>query len=142
MTENNTNKGNFLITYLFRAKRIDNGEWVEGFLTSMFRQFHIINPENENMAYQIDEDTICKCTGRKDEDGKRIWENDIVSFLDMYSTENGYSEHGCVGKVCWDNETLSFQVTNRLSAESYEVLDDCLVIGNSFDNPELLEDGE
>ena len=60
----------------------------------------------------------------------------------MYSTENGYSERGCVGKVVWDDETISFQVTNRLSAESYEVLDECLVIGNIFDNPELLEVGE
>ena len=42
----------------------------------------------------------------------------------------------------WDDETLSFQVTERLSAESYEVLDGCKVIGNIFDNPELLEVGE
>lgn len=48
----------------------------------------------------------------------------------------------CIGKVVWDDETISFQVTNRLSAESYEVLDECSVIGNIFDNPELLESEE
>lgn len=47
----------------------------------------------------------------------------------------------CIGQVVWDNETLSFQVTERLSAESYEVLDECAVIGNIFDNKELLEGG-
>ena len=42
----------------------------------------------------------------------------------------------------WDDETASFQVTERLSAESYEVLEDCKVLGNTIDNPELLEVGE
>ena len=127
--------------YLYRAKRMDNGEWVEGLLTIMWGQLHIIVPEDENTAYPIDESTICQCTGRRDEDSKLIFEHDIVGFLDCTSTENGYSEHGCVGEVLWDDETLSFQVTGRLSAESYEVLGgtDCKVLGNIFDNPELLE---
>ena len=44
----------------------------------------------------------------------------------------------CIGEVVWDDETISFQVTNILSAEIYEVLDECSVIGNIFDNPELM----
>lgn len=124
--------------YLFRAKQIDNGEFVEGLLTIMWGQFHIINPDDENTAYPIDESTICQCTGLKDKNGKTIWENDVVGFWDAYSTENGQAEMDCIGKVVWDDETISFQVTNRLSAESYEVLDECSVIGNIFDNPELL----
>ena len=130
--------------YLYRAKRMDNGEWVEGLLTIMWGQLHIIVPEDENTAYPIDESTICQCTGRRDEDSKLIFEHDIVGFIDCTSTENGYSEHGCVGEVLWDDETLSFQVTGRLSAESYEVLGgtDCKVLGNIFDNPELLEQEE
>ena len=90
---------------LFKAKRIDNGEWVQGYLYG-------------------------------------IWENDVVAYWDTYSTESGYAEADCIGKVVWDAETISFQVTNRLSAESYEVLDECSVIGNKFDNPELLESEE
>lgn len=127
--------------YLYRAKRTDNGEWAEGLMTIMFGQLHIINPDDENTAYLIDDSTICQCTGRRDEEKKLIFEHDIVGFLDCTSTENGYSEQGCVGEVLWDDETLSFQVTERLSAESYEVLgdSDCKVIGNIFDNPELLE---
>ena len=51
-----------------------------------------------------------------------------------------HAEMNCIGKVVWDDETISFQVTNRLSAESYEVLDECSVIGNIFDNPELINE--
>jgi uncharacterized phage protein (TIGR01671 family) len=88
---------------------------------------------------EADPSTVCRCTGRKDKNGKLIYENDIVAYWDTYSTDNGQSEADCIGKVVWDDETISFQVTNRLSAESYEVLDDeCSVVGNAIDNPELL----
>lgn len=131
--------------FLYRAKRTDNGEWVEGYLVKkhgLFFIYSIINSDTCGQSnYEVDESTICKCTGRRDEDRKLIFEHDIVGFLDCTSTESGYSERGCVGEVLWDDETLSFQVTGRLSAESYEVLGgtDCKVLGNIFDNPELLE---
>lgn len=146
--------------YLSKAKRIDNGEWVIGNLIQSCDatdgwETIIIPIKNSNMFtkhighgygnlgfenwYRVNPSTICQCTGLKDKNGKLIWENDIVGFWDTYSTENGQAEADCVGKVVWDDETISFQVTNRLSAESWEVLDECSVIGNVIDNPELLE---
>ena len=144
--------------YLFRGKRIDNGEWVQGNLvwsddTDDDYKAVIIPTTNSNMFTRggargdlgfenwcrVDPSTICQRTGLKDKTGKLIWENDVVGFWDTYSTENGHAEMDCIGKVVWDDETISFQVTNRLYAESYEVLDECSVIGNIFDNPELLE---
>lgn len=125
---------------IFKAKTC-NGEWVEGLLTVMWGQYHIINPNDENTAYPIDEKTICQYTGLTDKNRRKIFENDIVAYWDTYSTENGYAEADCIGEVYWDDETLSFQVTERLSAESYEVLDECSVVGNVFDNPEMLEKG-
>ena len=128
--------------YLYRAKRIDNDEWTYGYLYGIWERKYIlwgmIN-DIPNMT-EVDTTTICQCTGLKDKNGKLIWENDIVAYWDSYSTESGLAEADCIGKVVWDDETISFQVTNRLSAESYEVLgDECSVIGNVFDNPELLE---
>lgn len=140
--------------HLYRGKRTDNGEWVEGFYFCMTHPdgrhtHHFIIPLGadlslgtpvEKIQVEVDPNTICQCTGLKDKNGNLIWENDIVAYWDSYSTESGLAEADCIGKVVWDNETISFQVTNRLSAESYEVLDDeCSVIGNVFDNPELLE---
>lgn len=125
--------------YLFRGKTI-SGDWVQGLLASTDGKWYISNKAGKPFAYEIRPESICQCTGLKDKNGNLIWENDIVAYWDSYSTENGLAEADCIGKVVWDDETISFQVTNRLSAESYEVLDDeCSVIGNTFDNPELLE---
>ena len=123
--------------YLFKAKHFE--EWHIGNIVKEPSGLYIRDIKENVMASIDDESTICQCTGLKDKNGNLIWENDIVGFWDTYSTENGQAEMDCIGKVVWDDETISFQVTNRLSAESYEVLDECSVIGNIFDNPELLE---
>ena len=130
--------------YLFKAKRIDNGEWVQGYLYGIWEKRYVLWGMTNDIPdmIEVDTSTICQCTGLKDKNGQKIWENDVVGFWDTYSTENGQAEMDCIGKVVWDYETISFQVTNRLSAESYEVLDECGVIGNIFDNPELLESEE
>lgn len=128
--------------YLFKAKRLDNREWVQGALllhdtdaATIFNQ----HPEDGSLqGFEVDPSTICQCTGLKDKNGKLIWENDIVAYWDTYSTESGLAEADCDGQVVWEDETMSFQVTNRLSAESYEVLDECSVIGNIIDSPELM----
>lgn len=141
---------------LFKAKRIDNGTWVEGcllidYVTGQYFIHAVGNSVNESdkvneegclkfLAFEVYPSTVRQYTGLTDKNGKLIWENDVVGFWDTYSTENGYAEADCIGKVVWDNETLSFQVTERLSAESYEVLDECCVIGNIFDNPELIHE--
>ena len=123
--------------YLFKAKHFE--EWHIGNIVKEPSGLYIRDIKENVMASIDDESTICQCTGLKDKDGNLIWENDVVGFWDTYSTENGQAEMDCIGKVVWDDETISFQVTNRLSSESYEVLDECSVIGNIFDNPEMLE---
>lgn len=143
--------------YLFKAKRIDwrefpeKEQWIIGYYVLGFDVYgqpvHLIfEPTSMFFShgetdgwYKVDPYTICQCTGLRDKNGNLIWENDVVAYWDTYSTDSGYAEADCIGEVVWDEETLSFQVTNRLSAESYEVLGECSVIGNIFDNPELLE---
>ena len=128
--------------FLCRGKRIDTGEWVQGVPSygedGKIEEIEVWDGEDITF-YPVFPGTICRCTGRTDREEKLIFEHDVIAFLDTYSTESGYAEADCIGKVVWDDETMSFQVTNRLSAESYEVLDECSVIGNAIDNPELLE---
>lgn len=142
---------------LFRGKRIDNGEWVEGCLLygGEGRAF-IVKKDGaygecdycgecacvypDSIQYEVIPETRGQYTGLKDKNGKKIFEGDIVSFIDYTSTESGYSEQQCVGEVMWINEEACFSVTNRLAAESYEVIAECAIIGNIHDNPELLEE--
>ena len=145
---------------LFRAKEKRTKKWIEGFYckraetTYCFAEDYEREPvpvhhyiardemtdwglPNELRLYEIDLETLCMYTGHDDQEGNKIWQNDYVEFIDNTSTENGFSERCCTGKVTWDDETASFQVSGRLSAESYEVLDGCTVTGNAYDNPEL-----
>lgn len=125
-----------------KTKVIKVDIWVEGsyFFQPLVDEHFIVDRKGE--TYSIDINTLCQFTGLTDKNGNKIWENDIIGFLDTSCYDNGYAEYYCTGKVFWDEETLSFQVTERISCESYEALDgDCEVIGNKFDNAELLERG-
>lgn len=123
--------------YLYKAKRTDTGEWVEGLLTIMWGQLHIINPNDENTAYPIDPSTICQCTGLRDKNGKLIWENDImVAHLD-----DRFPEDATYTRVVWNNNGF---FTKEQGSEDILPLDkfeqeNFEVCGNIFDNPELLE---
>ena len=74
--------------YLFRAKRIDNGEWAEGFY--VYNDKHYIGElcTEHNVVpaiswHEVDKSTICQCTGLEDKTGKMIWENDILKSKHM-----------------------------------------------------------
>ena len=74
--------------YLFKAKRIDNGEWVQGYLVydnrdKLYRiimeiQYSTGTCITTDNAPRVDSSTICQCTGLKGKNGKLIWENDVV----------------------------------------------------------------
>ncbi len=132
---------------LFRGKRTDNREWAEGHYfknengTCIFTFPYYANYAGIDVMVKVDPETVCQYTGLTDKNGRKIFEGDIVGFEDCTSTDSGYWEQNCLGEVKWSEEEALFYVTNRLMAESYEVLQDCQVIGNIFDNPDLLEGG-
>ena len=137
---------------LFKAKRKDNGKWIEGYLYRI--------SENENPfimlrgrhgeAYEVIPGTVCQYTGLQDKRGERIWENDIVhnfgydepcivnsfrgDWIGRYAPLTAWYEFDDRKKICEDKQGLSyvnlgFYVLERNSIE---------VIGNIFDTPMLL----
>ena len=136
--------------YLYRAKRTDNLEWVEG--------HYITNEKDPNHAYigylfgvvdgmvhdtdivEVIPSTICQCTGLRDKNGKLIWENDIlVGYLD-----NMYPENATYAQVIWDKNGF---YTKEQYSDDISLMDEFdekhfEVCGNIFDNPELMEVGE
>lgn len=147
--------------YLFRAKKIDTGEWVKGSLINLDYDSgycYITEPYESastlsvraliyNHTYFVDRATICQCTGLKDKNGNLIWENDIVLIK-----EDGYPNPR-KGAVKYHENKYLLKIPNSYSSnqdlvtkeeantgrEQYYVHYTYTVIGNIFDNPELLE---
>lgn len=138
--------------YLYKAKTTPkekgefNNVWVTGNLIVSNGKYYIhpvgnvVNVKNEIgriiVMHEVIPDTICQCTGLKDNNGNLIWENDIVK-----------DEHGNLYKAFWQNNYYQFSWIcvksdvfsigakwDLWSFKSFEIE----VIGNIFDNPELL----
>ena len=125
---------------LFRAKRIDYDKfpkeewWIEGnaFVHDDGRTVDIsTGTEKFSINKRVNPETLCQYTGLKDKNGNRIWENDIVRIV--ANTLVRWSEKyagWCLIQRDWIHE--------HFFGEAFEAKD-CEVVGNIFDNPELME---
>ena len=138
---------------LFKAKRIDNGKWVEGYVVhkrGLYFIYDIVNSEScRQNNYEIDQETLCQFTGLCDKNGKKIWEGDIISYQrdnDDCPFPNKDTKKR-FGKVFYQGFRSTFAIGMGRNG-SRSINDDLWkyvqngnrveVIGNRFDNPELL----
>ncbi len=135
---------------LWRGKSVDPEEWIEGYFAGYFLNErgentpHILRSDNGDLEEIIPE-TLGECTGLTDKNGVKIFEGDILrcvseSWGDSYITNIFASGN----TLCVDVEHQDYDYSAMCQAdyiwknEGYEIE----VIGNIFDNPELLEGGE
>ncbi|MCI6044271.1 YopX family protein [bacterium] len=133
--------------FLFRAKRIDNGEWVQGYytyypcgFTSVDKVEHAIRDtvsEYCRKLYFVDPSTICQCTGLKDKNGNMVFENDIMSA----HLDDCFPEDITYARVIWGDTGYCLREKGSIDIQPLEEIDmeHFTVCGNIFDNPELLE---
>ena len=135
---------------IFKAKRIDNGEWVEGqyvYITNPLTEDgkpirHLICNGTNIFNDLIDPVTLCQYTGLTDKDGKKIWENDIIS-INAYSYDEPEDDYFgvvtyCEKDACWslnNNEKYGEIICECFGSYTTEIINH----GNIFDNQELLE---
>lgn len=123
---------------LFKAKRIDNGEWVQGYLYGIWEKRYILWGMINDVPniIEVDPSTICRCTGSKDKNDNLIWENDVVKC--KVGTAKVIFD-----RLEWRTEWLEDNLWRKdLYYWAVEAIQKAEVIGNIFDNPELLEGGE
>lgn len=127
---------------LFRGKRIDNGEWIEGFYAKSGDKHFILIDNGFAFGYvkmkEVIPETVGQYTGLTDKNGKKIFEGDLMAFRPLKG----------VVEVVWDG--ISWKTFSRFlggkirladATERYDIhtMRTFEVVGNKWDNPELLE---
>lgn len=127
---------------LCKAKRLDNQKWIKGFYVFYKKRHFIISiyghdgDSNKRIKWiEIDSNTLCQFTGLQDKHKTMIWENDII--CNQY--DDGFPEKDTIAIIVWHN--LGWRMKERSSIETIDEsadIQNCEVIGNIFDNPELV----
>lgn len=132
---------------LFKAKRIDNGKWIEGYYQKRYdlldNEEHLIFHADSHTVWEyaeVDSETLCQFTGLCDKNGNKIWENDIFQYTD----ETMVAQRDLIEYNETHASFVRLHNTEKLGLQ-YLWIDEATcnhgeVIGNIFDNKELLQE--
>lgn len=124
----------------FKAKRLDNGKWVEGYFYAECGNTYIIEDRqsesmlNRNDAHQVDPSTVCQFTGLKDCKGNELYEHDVIKNYPFIPSE-----------IVWSEELSGYYLTHA-NGKIYEKplgyylsLGKFIVVGNTYENTNRIE---
>lgn len=117
---------------LFRGKRRDTGEWVYGSL-QIFKGYSIFDRDYYKNFFTVIGNTVGQFTGLLDKSGRKVFEGDIVNARNSLHTDR------IIYRVVYDENGFYYRDEDRVCWHPYN-LDDVRIIGNIYDNPELLEE--
>ena len=150
----------------FRGKPLLNNAWIVGYLIidNISDKYYILpngNSCNESdkmgeegllhiFTFEVDKKTIGQYTGLKDRNMKEIYEGDIVKITEKKNIlkHKVIPMKPIIAEISWSEEYLAYILITTSAKDAFENLADYLeeydleVIGNIYDNPELLEEGE
>ena len=131
---------------LFKAKRLDNGEWVEGFLCKHPSAIQIgetspwyihvppVDPDDKGGVFNVYPNTVCQYTGITDKNGVKIFEGDNIIHDTKYLIEEKRFD---TGTVVFDEQTAQFVRASKDERGLFEIWkrskNDYEVIGNIHD---------
>ena len=129
---------------LFRGKEFDSEKWVEGGIlqTKLFTSIYVVSDLYINEIGVIPE-TVGQFAGLTDKHGKKIFEGDIVKYENKDGIKFKNKLLTVFGEVVYNKQTASFAVDgfDNIGGKQYDYfpINNIEIIGNIYDNPELLE---
>ena len=124
----------------FKAKRLDNGEWVCGYFYEENGNTYIIENRqkesmlNRNVTYEVDPSTVCQFTGLTDCEGNELYEHDVIKNYPFIPSE-----------IVWSEELSGYYLTHA-NGKIYEKplgyylsLGKFIVVGNTYENTNRIE---